>query len=161
MNAEAGGVADVHAVRFSSHRRTLTETDVVTFVNVAGVHEPFLIDMEYVREKMGGTHRGRFIPGPMVMSVGMGLVAPLITGVIEQLAQRTALGPAGGMTGVSFRLLEAVYPGDTLRVEGDARVRGQTGRGYTLVDIRHRVFNQHERMVADFTETALFLPAGG
>lgn len=27
---------------FKTHRRTITETDIVTFVNVVGLHEPFL-----------------------------------------------------------------------------------------------------------------------
>lgn len=52
-------------LRFKTHCRTITETDIVTFVNVVGLHEPFFIDMEYIREKMTGSHRSRFAPGPM------------------------------------------------------------------------------------------------
>jgi len=61
--------------RFKTHRRTISETDIVTFVNVVGLHEPFFIDMEYIRENMTGSHRSRFAPGPMVISLGMGLLA--------------------------------------------------------------------------------------
>lgn len=31
-------------VRMTSHRRTLTETDIVNFVNLVGLHEPPFID---------------------------------------------------------------------------------------------------------------------
>ena len=31
--------------RVTSHRRTITETDIVNFVNLVGLHEPPFIDM--------------------------------------------------------------------------------------------------------------------
>ncbi len=70
---------------FKTHRRTITETDIVTFVNVVGLHEPFFIDMEYIRENMTGSHRSRFAPGPMVISLGMGLLATYVSGIIKQV----------------------------------------------------------------------------
>ena len=47
---------------FKSPRRTITETDVVNFVNLAGLHEPFFIDMEFIKENMDEKHHRRFVP---------------------------------------------------------------------------------------------------
>jgi len=107
---------------FKTHRRTITETDIVTFVNVVGLHEPFFIDMEYIRENMTGSHRSRFAPGPMVISLGMGLLATYVSDIIKQVLEGREVGPFGGMTGVQARLRGALFPGDTIHVEGEARL---------------------------------------
>ncbi|WP_370305448.1 MaoC family dehydratase [Sinimarinibacterium flocculans] len=149
---------DAPAIPFCSHRRTVTETDIVNFVNLIGLHEPFFIDMEYIRDHLAEGHRSRFAPGPMVISLGMGLVATLIKDVIDRALEGAEAGEFGGMTGVSARLSAALRPNDTIHVEGAARRRPKTRRGYTLLDIRHRVINQRGEEVADFTETVCFLP---
>jgi len=144
--------------RFKTHRRTITETDIVSFVNVIGLHEPFFIDMEYVHSQMAGSHRSRFAPGPMIISLGMGLVAAQIAGVIDAVLDGRDVGPFGGMTSVEARLSGALFPGDTIHVEGEAWLRPTTSRGYTLMDLRHLVINQRVETIADFTETIAFLP---
>ena len=143
--------ASVH--RFTSHRRTITESDIVTFVNV--------IDMEYIREHMSEEHRRRFAPGPMIVSLGMGLIAPVVLGIIQKILEGAAIGPFGGMTGIEARIKGALYPGDTIHVEGEGWIKGKTSRGYTLVDLRHVVKNQKDEILADFVETILFLPPAG
>lgn len=159
MNSPAE--ADVPVARFTSHRRTITETDIVHFVNVVGLHEPYFIDMEYIRQHMDESHRTRFAPGPMIMSLGMGLVATQIKDVMDRALEGAGNGPFGGMTGVQLRLHAALFPGDTVYVEGEARRRPKTSRGYTLLDILHRVRNQRDELLAEFTETVLFMPAHG
>lgn len=144
--------------RFTTHRRTLTETDIVTFVNVVGLHEPFFIDMEHIRENMAEGHRERFAPAPLVISMGMGMVAPIIMKIFNKVLEGTSVGPFGGMTGIEARIKGAAHPGDTLHVEGEAWIKSKTSRGYTVVDLRHVVKNQKGEVVADFTETVLFLP---
>ncbi|OGA63618.1 MAG: hypothetical protein A3G81_28965 [Betaproteobacteria bacterium RIFCSPLOWO2_12_FULL_65_14] len=144
--------------RFKTHRRTITETDIVTFVNVVGLHEPFFIDMEYIRSHMSEEHRNRFAPGPMIISLGMGLLAPQVAGVIDAVFDGRDAGPFGGMTGVEARLRGALFPGDTIHVEGEAWLRPTTSSGYTLMDLRHLVINQRGETIADFTETIAFLP---
>lgn len=143
---------------FKTHRRTITETDIVTFVNVVGLHEPFFIDMEYIRENMTGSHRSRFAPGPMVISLGMGLLATYVSGIIKQDLEGREVGPFGGMTGVQARLRGALFPGDTIHVEGEARLLPVTSRGYTLMELQHLVINQRGETLVDFTETITFLP---
>jgi acyl dehydratase len=145
-------------LRFKTHCRTITETDIVTFVNVVGLHEPFFIDMEYIRENMTGSHRSRFAPGPMIISLGMGLLATYVPGIIKQVLEGREVGPFGGMTGVQARLRGALFPGDTIHVEGEARLLPPTSRGYTLMELQHLVINQRGETIVDFTETITFLP---
>ena len=74
--------------KLTSHRRTLSETDIVHFVNLIGLHEPPFIDMEYVKNEMPGLHNKRFAPAPMLISLGMGLVAAKIMEVLEAMGKR-------------------------------------------------------------------------
>ena len=144
--------------RFKTHRRTVTETDIVTFVNVVGLHEPFFIDMEYIRENMTGSHRSRFAPGPMIISLGMRLLATYVPDIIKQVLEGREVGPFGGMTSLQARLRGALFPGDTIHVEGEARLLPKTSRGYTLMELQHLVINQRGETIVDFTETLTFLP---
>ena len=137
---------------FKTHRRTITETDIVTFVNVVGLHEPFFIDMEYIRENMTGSHRSRFAPGPMVISLGMGLLATYVSEIIKQVLEGREVGPFGGMTGVQARLRSALFPGDTIHVECEVieqRATSKPGRG--LVRTRNVVHNQNVKAVLSYT----------
>lgn len=152
--AEAGRVV----VRLTSHRRTLTETDIVNFVNLVGLHEPPFIDMEYVA-RLPGRHSQRFAPAPLLISLGMGLVATSATDVVAALSEREKLGSFHGMVGVEARVLAPAFPGDTLWVELEAGIDRKTSRGQTLVALRHLVKNQRGELVVDFTEKALFDPA--
>ena len=144
--------------RIGSHRRTLTETDIVNFVNLVGLHEPPFIDMEFVA-RMPGIHSRRFAPAPLLISLGMGLVATRMTQVVEAISEREGLGPFRGMVGVEAAVKRPAFPGDTLRVELEAAVERKTRRGQTIVALRHRLTNQRDELVVDFTERVLFDPA--
>jgi acyl dehydratase len=146
--------------RTSTHRRTITETDIVNFVNLIGLHEPPFIDMEWVNQAMPGAHNKRFAPAPFLISLGMGLMAPRITDVVLAIAEREKLGPFHGMVGVDARVRGPAFPGDTLYVDLEAFVDRKTSKGQTLVDLRHLLKNQRDEVVVDFTEKILFEPAG-
>ena len=145
-------------VRLTSHRRTLTETDIVNFVNLVGLHEPPFIDMEWVA-RLPGIHDKRFAPAPLLISLGMGLVATAITDVIAALSERERLGAFHGMVGVEAAVKSPAFPGDTLRVELEAGIDRKTSRGQTIVALRHMLRNQRDELVVDFTERVLFDPA--
>jgi acyl dehydratase len=145
--------------RVTSHRRTLTETDIVNFVNLVGLHEPPFIDMEWV-EKMPGIHNKRFAPAPLLISLGMGLVATSIMEIVDAMTEREGLGRFHGMVGVEAAVKRPTFPGDTLSVELEARVDRKTKRGQTLVAIQHVVNNQRDEVVVIFTERVVFDPAG-
>ena len=140
----------------SSHRRTLTETDIVNFVNLVGLHEPPFIDMEWVNETMPGIHNRRFAPAPLLISLGMGLVSTSIMEIVDAITENEKLGPFHGMVGVEAKVETPAFPGDTLRVDLEAGVDRKTSGGKTLVDLRHVLKNQREENVVVFTEKVIF-----
>lgn len=144
------------AHKFKTHRRTITETDIVNFVNLTAFHEPYFIDMEFIKENMTGEHRNRFAPGPMILSYSMGLVSPILMKVVDQALEGHKVGKFAGMTGLQVRIHNAVFPGDTLHVEGEAKIKAVTSKGFTILDLYHLAFNQKGEKVIEFTETVLF-----
>jgi acyl dehydratase len=151
---EGGDAAPVYCL--SSHRRTITETDIVNFVNLVGLHEPPFIDMEWVKENMPGEHGKRFAPAPFLISLGMGLVATSVMEVVATISRSEGLGPFHGMVGLEAKVQSPAFPGDTLRVDLEARVDRKTERGQTLVDLKHVLKNQRGETVVVFTEKLLF-----
>ena len=129
--------------RVTSHRRTITETDIVNFVNLVGLHEPPFIDMEWV-ENLPGIHNKRFAPAPLLISLGMGLVATSIMEIVDAMTAREGLGRFHGMVGVEAAVKSPAFPGDTLSVELEARVDRRTKRGQILVALQHVVSNQRD-----------------
>ena len=142
--------------RLTSHRRTLAETDIVTFVNLAGLHEPPFIDMEYVKNEMPGLHNKRFAPAPLLISLGMGLVATRIMEVLGAMTDNENLGAFHGMVGVDAKVRHPAFTGDTLHVELEACVDRKTSKQQTLVDLKHVVKNQDDQIVLVFTEKLIF-----
>jgi 3-hydroxybutyryl-CoA dehydratase len=143
---------------FTTARRTITETDIVNFINLVGLHEPIFVDMEYINKHMPESHRKRFAPAPFIISVGMGLVAPIVQGILEKVLTDEKVGFVAGMAGLEAKVKLPVFPGDTLMVNGEAKIKKKTQKGYTLVEIRHMIQNQHKEIVIDFTETIIYLP---
>lgn len=143
---------------FTTARRTITETDIVNFVNLVGLHEPIFVDMEYINTHMPESHRKRFAPAPLIISVGMGLVAPIVEGILEKVLRDEKVGFVAGMAGLEAKVKSPVFPGDTIMVNGEAKIKKKTQKGYTLVEIRHMVQNQNKEMVVDFAETIIYLP---
>ncbi len=146
--------------RVTTHRRTITETDIVNFVNLIGLHEPPFIDMEWVSQAMPGVHNKRFAPAPFLISLGMGLMAGRIMDVVLAITEKEKLGAFHGMVGVEARVKGPAFPGDTLYVDLEAYVDRTTSRGQTLVDLRHLLKNQRNEAVVDFTVKILFEPSG-
>ncbi|MCP4681118.1 MAG: MaoC family dehydratase [Desulfobacterales bacterium] len=144
--------------RLTSHRRTITETDIVNFVNLMGLHEPPFIDMEYVNKVMPGIHNTRFAPAPFMISLGMGLVATRIEEIAGAITEKEHMGPFNGMVGIEARVQNPAFPGDTFHVELEAFVDRKTKRGYTLVDLKHVLKNQRNEIVTVFTEKIIFAP---
>ena len=147
--------------RLTSHRRTLSETDIVNFVNLIGLHEAPFIDMEWVKEKMPGIHNKRFAPAPFLISLGMGLVATSIMAVVEAITEKENLGQFHGMVGVEAAVKNPAFPGDTLHVELEAGVDRTTSKGQVLVDLTHVLKNQRNEIVVIFTEKVIFEPPDG
>jgi len=144
--------------RFTSHKRTITETDIVNFVNLVGLHEPPFIDMEWVQQALPESHNRRFAPAPFLISLGMGLVSTSMVEIITAIMQEEKLGPFHGMVGVNAMVKKPAYPGDTLHIELEACIDRKTTKGQILVDLKHILKNQRNEVVVIFTEKVMFEP---
>ena len=131
--------------QFTSHRRTITETDVVNFTCLTGLLNPVFTDEEFAREKGFGT---RVAPGPLTMSIAIGLTDELCYGTVSAVA---------GINNVKFTA--PVKPGDTLWVKTsiiDKREStSQPDRG--PISLRHEVHNQKGDQVCSFERILIFL----
>ena len=136
-----------HGLTFEEHAigavyrtlgRTVSETDIVTFVNLCGFTEPLFMDMEYVaRQSVFGR---RAAPGALTFALSEGLI--IQTGLIHG----TGMAYLGG----EIRVVAPVLEGDTLRVEveiADKRETKKPDRG--IVTYRHRVLNQRDELVLE------------
>jgi acyl dehydratase len=137
---------------FRTAARTITETDLITFVNLGGFNEPLFYDASHAA---AGGYTGRLVPGALVYVIAEGLI--IQSGVL-----------AG--TGLAFMTMEysvrsPTYVGDTLHVvvtTTQSRASSKPGRG--VVTTRCCVINQHGAEVAWFTPVRLirgrdFVPA--
>ena len=125
---------------YTTLARTVSETDIVSFVNLCGFIEPLFMDMEYVaKESVFGR---RAAPGALTLALSEGLV--MQTGLIHG----TGMAWLGGDVKVTAPVLE----GDTIRVEieiADKRETKKTDRG--IVTYKHRVLNQRGETVMELT----------
>jgi acyl dehydratase len=118
--------------------RTVSEVDIVNFVNLCGFVEPLFMDMEYVaRESVYGR---RAAPGALTFALSEGLV--MQTGLIH--------GTGMAWLGGEIRIVAPVLVGDTIRVEVeivDKRETRKPDRG--IVSYRHQILNQRGELVLE------------
>ncbi|MBI2203203.1 MAG: MaoC family dehydratase N-terminal domain-containing protein [Candidatus Rokubacteria bacterium] len=118
--------------------RTVSETDIVTFVNLCGFTEPLFMDMEYVARE--SIFKRRAAPGALTFALSEGLI--IQTGLIHG----TGMAYLGG----EIRVMAPVLEGDTLHVDVeviDKRETKKPDRG--IVTYRHRVRNQRDEIVLE------------
>ena len=125
---------------YKTNGRTISETDIVNFVNLGGFTEPLFMDMEYVKKE--SVFGRRAAPGALTLAFSEGLV--MQTGMIHG----TGMAWLGGEVKVTAPVLE----GDTIRVEieiADKRETKKPDRG--IVTYKHRVLNQRDEVVLEAT----------
>ncbi|QEZ48939.1 acyl dehydratase [Cupriavidus oxalaticus] len=123
--------------RFGSRGRTITETDLVNFVNLSWLNEELFTNL-HDREHMAIP--GRLVPGALVYACAEGLVTPSMQG-----------------TGLAFLNAELdvsapTFVGDTIHVECEViehRATSKPGRG--LVRTRNKVVNQDGKLLMTYT----------
>jgi acyl dehydratase len=129
-----------HAVgaTYRTGGRTISETDIVTFVNLCGFVEPLFLDMEFVARE--SVYKRRAAPGALTFALSEGLI--IQTGLIH--------GTGMAFLGGDVRVVAPVLEGDTIRVEvevADKRETKKSDRG--IVTYRHRVLNQRDETVLE------------
>lgn len=124
--------------RYRTLARTVSETDIVTFVNLCGFVEPLFMDMEYVRRE--SVFGRRAAPGALTFALAEGLI--MQTGLLH--------GTGMAWLGGEVRVVAPVLEGDTIRVEVevvDKRETRKPDRG--IVTYAHRVLNQRDELVLE------------
>jgi acyl dehydratase len=89
--------------RFRTASRTITETDLVTFVTLTGMNEPLFLDEA---GSLDAGYAGRLVPGALVFSYAEGLV--MQTGVIH--------GTGMAFLRADVSVQAPVFVGDTITV---------------------------------------------
>jgi acyl dehydratase len=135
-----GATFEAHKVGavYRTLARTVSETDIVNFVNLCGFTEPLFMDMEYVARE--SVFKRRAAPGALTFALSEGLI--MQTGLIHG----TGMAYLGG----ELRVVAPVLEGDTIRVEVevvDKRETKKPDRG--IVTYRHRVLNQRDELVLE------------
>lgn len=129
--------------QFRTFGRTITETDIVTFVTAVGMLESLFLDAEY--RASHAAIDGRPAPAALVYALAEGLT----------------LNATGQGTGLAFLNMELnvegpVLEGDTIHVEievTEVRAARKAGRG--LVRTRNSVVNQRGETVIIYTPLRL------
>jgi acyl dehydratase len=128
---------------FRTAARTVTESDLTTFVNLCGFNEPLFYDHRHAAE---GGYRGRLVPGALVYALGEGLV----------IQTHSFAG-----TGLAFMHMELdvrrpTFVGDTLDVVVEitsSRASSKAGRG--VVESRNTIYNERGEDVLVYTPVRL------
>ena len=129
-----------HAIgaTYRTLNRTVSETDIVSFVNLCGFTEPLFMDMEYIARE--SIFKRRAAPGALTFALSEGLI--MQTGLIHG----TGMAYLGG----ELRVVAPVLEGDTLTVQVevvDKRETKKADRG--IVTYRHRIVNQRGELVLE------------
>lgn len=125
--------------RFRTHRRTITEADLASFVNLTWLTEELFAVVENAADDTGRAIKGRPVPGAMVYAFAEGLLLPSMqdTGLAFLNATLDIQGPT--------------VVGDTIHVEcevTEARLTSKGDRG--LVRFANQVLNQHGKTVIEY-----------
>lgn len=132
--------------RFRTFRRTVTESDLVQFINVTGMLEAIFIEEGYE----GGAMRGRPVPGALTYTLIEGFI-------LQTMIQGTGLA----MLELHQKILAPVLVGDTIEAMVEVTgIRPTSKSGRAVVTSRIDVFKQGGVQVMTYTATRLLAGRG-
>ena len=127
--------------RFRTFRRTVTESDLVQFINVTGMLEALFIE----EGSEGGAMRGRPVPGALTYTLIEGFI-------LQTMIQGTGLA----MLELHQKILAPVLVGDTIEAMVEVTgIRPTSKSGRAVVTSRIDVFKQGGVQVMTYTATRL------
>lgn len=124
-------------MRFRSRARTVTEADLVSFINLSWLNEELFTDTS---DRARMAIPGRVVPGALIYAFAEGLITPSMQG-----------------TGLAFLnaeldIVAPTFVGDTIHVECEVIERRPTAKpGRGLVRTRNAVLNQDGKTVLTYT----------
>jgi acyl dehydratase len=126
--------------RFRTIGRTITEPDIVNYINCTGMTEVLFTNLEFLRNE--SDIKGRLAPGMLAYAMAEGL-----------LCQSTMQHTAYAFLGMELTIHNPVFAGETIHVEVEvieARLsRSRPGRG--LVRTRNDVVKHDGTKVLSYT----------
>ena len=132
--------------RFRTFRRTVTESDLVQFINVTGMLEAIFIEEGYE----GGAMRGRPVPGALTYTLIEGFI-------LQTMIQGTGLA----MLELHQKILAPVLVGDTIEAMVEVTgIRPTSKSGRAVVTSQIEVFNQLGTPVMRYEAKRLLAGAG-
>lgn len=102
--------------KFQTVGRTITEADIVNFVNCTGFVEVLFTNLEYLRTE--SAIKGRLAPAALVFSLAEGLT-------LQATAQATGLA----FLNMEFNVKAPTFAGDTIHVEIEVLESRETSKG--------------------------------
>jgi len=127
--------------RFRTYRRTVTETDLVSFIGTTGMLEAIFLQADYP----DGAISGRPVPGALTYALIEGFL-------LQSMIQGTGLA----MLELHKKILGPVVVGDTIRAEVEVtEVRPTSRNNRAIVTSRIDVFNQRDQMVMTYVATRM------
>ena len=122
-------------------RRTVTETDLVNFINTTGMLEAIFIEDGYD----GGAIKGRPVPGALTYTLIEGFI-------LQSMIQGTGLA----MLELHQKILGPVVVGDTIEALVEVTdIKPTSKGGRAVVTSRIEVYNQRQEQVMVYTATRL------
>jgi acyl dehydratase len=126
--------------QFMTVGRTVTEADIVNFINCIGMTEVLFTNVEFLKHE--SDIKGRPAPGSLVFCFAEGL-----------LAQATMQKTGYAFPGMDLNIAGPTLAGDTIHVECEViesrASKSRPGRG--LVRTRNRVVKQDGKLVMTYT----------
>ena len=126
--------------RFKTIGRTITEADLVAFVNCTGMVEVLFTNTEFLRTE--SAIKQRVVPGALVYTFAEGLL-------VHATMQHTGYA----FLEMDFKVHNPVFAGDTLHVECEViearRSKSRPSRG--LVRTRNRIVKQDGTLAITYT----------
>jgi acyl dehydratase len=126
--------------QFQTVGRSVTETDIVGFINAIGMTEVLFTNLEFLKHE--SDIKGRVAPGSLVFCLAEGL-----------LSQATMQKTGYAFLNMELDIKGPVFAGDTIHVECEViearRSRSRPNRG--LVRTRNRIIKQDGTLVQVYT----------
>ena len=133
--------------KFRTFRRTVTETDLVNFINTTGMLEAIFIEEGYEL----GAIKGRPVPAALTYSLIEGFI-------LQSMIQGTGLA----MLELHKKILGPVVVGDTVGAEIEiTALRPTSKNNRAIVTSRIDVYNQRNEMVLTYTATRMLAGRSG
>jgi len=130
--------------RFRTHRRTIAESDLASFVNLTWLTEELFAVQEDEARDSARAIRGRAVPGALVYSFAEGLLLPTM--------QDTGLA----FLNATVEVKAPTLVGDTIHVESEVIEHRLTSKGDRgLVRFANKVVNQRGEVVLEYNPLRL------